>query len=348
VRHASCRYQLHVDVEAVHDARKPKPIAGSQFAANDTPRATGERAAECRGKWTVTDLQRLVLIALQASVFCIVFGFGLKTTPEDLVSLLRRPLLLARSLVAVFVVMPLVAILLSRLFDLRPMVEVALMAIAISPVPPLLPQRHSQTGATGHHALGLVAIFSLTAIVTVPLALEILELIFARPLSMTPVAVARIVLISSLLPLAAGMLVRATWPRLEPAIEKVVTLIARVLLPVAVLALIAFTAPAMWALIGEGTILAIMIFVVAGLAIGHTMGGRDADYSRVLALATAYRHPALAVSIAAANFPGERFGGAIVLYLIVGLIVGLPYIAWQRRLIQRQAEPLPSRGSHAR
>jgi BASS family bile acid:Na+ symporter len=165
---------------------------------------------------------------------------------------------------------------------------------------------------------------------------------------MTPVAVARIVLISSLLPLAAGMLVRATWPRLEPAIEKVVTLIARVLLPVAVLALIAFTAPAMWALIGEGTILAIMIFVVAGLAIGHTMGGRDADYSRVLALATAYRHPALAVSIAAANFPGERFGGAIVLYLIVGLIVGLPYIAWQRRLIQRQAEPLPSRGSHAR
>jgi bile acid:Na+ symporter, BASS family len=112
-------------------------------------------------------------------------------------------------------------------------------------------------------------------------------------------------------------------------------LIARVLFPGAVLALIAFTASTMWALIGSATIAATVIFVVAGLAIGHVMGGPDAGDSRALALATAYRHPALAASIAAANFPGERFGGAIVLYLIVGLIVGLPYIAWQRRLIRR-------------
>jgi BASS family bile acid:Na+ symporter len=285
----------------------------------------------------VTSLQQLVLLALQASVFCIVFGFGLKTTAEDLLDLLRRPLLLARALVAVFVLMPLVAVLLSRLFDLRPMVEIALMALAISPVPPLLPQRHSQAGGATQHALGLVAILSLSAIVTVPLALEILEYAFARPLSMTPVAVARVVLISSLLPMAAGMLVRATMPRLLPTIGKVVTLIAGVLFPVAVLALIVFTAPAMWALIGDRTILAIVIFLVAGLAIGHAMGGRDADHARSLALATAYRHPALAVSIAAANFPGERFGGAIVLYLLLGLIVGLPYIVWQRRLLQRKA-----------
>jgi bile acid:Na+ symporter, BASS family len=285
----------------------------------------------------VTGLQQLVLLALQASVFCIVFGFGLKTTAQDLVSLLRRPLWLAKALVAVFVLMPLVVILLSRLFDLRPIVEIALMALAISPVPPLLPQRHSQAGGAAHHALALVANFSLSAIVTVPLALEILEHVFARPLSMTPVAVARIVFISSLLPLAAGMFVRAALPRLEPAIEKAVTLIARVLFPAAVLALIAFTAPAMWALIGSGTIAATVLFVVAGLAIGHVMGGPDAGDSRALALATAYRHPALAASIAAANFPGERFGAAIVLYLLVGLIVGLPYLAWQRRLTQRAA-----------
>ena len=283
----------------------------------------------------MTDLQRLVLFALQASVLCIVFGFGLKTTARDLSSLLRRPLWLARALVAVFLLMPLVVVLLSRLFDLQPRVEIALMALAISPVPPLLPQRHSQAGGATPHALGLVAIFSLSGIMTVPLALEILEHVSGRPLSMAPSAVARIVFISSLLPLAAGMFVRAAMPRLQPAIERVATLIARVLFPVAVLALIVFTAPAMWALIGSGTMAAIVLFVVAGLAIGHVMGRPDGSDSRALALATAYRHPALAVSIAAANFPGERFGGAIVLYLLVGLIVGFPYIAWQRRLIQR-------------
>ena len=86
------------------------PVADCSFDPSNLPRQISEPAAAYRGKHAVTDLQRLVLLALQASVFCIVFGFGLKTAP-NLVSLLRRPMLLARSLVAVFVLMPLVAIL---------------------------------------------------------------------------------------------------------------------------------------------------------------------------------------------------------------------------------------------
>ena len=103
----------------------------------------------------------------------------------------------------------------------------------------------------------------------------------------------------------------------------------------------------MWALIGDGTLLATAIFVVAGLAIGHVMGGRDAEYSRVLALATAYRHPALAVSIAAANtWSTLRWRDRAVSDRWTHR--RLTYIAWQRRLLQRQSEPLPSPGSQAR
>jgi len=51
----------------------------------------------------------------------------------------------------------------------------------------------------------------------------------------------------------------------------------------------------------------------------------------VLALSSACRHPAIALGIAAANFPDERFGGTIILYMLVSAIVGIPYVAWQRR-----------------
>ena len=76
-----------------------------------------------------------------------------------------------------------------------------------------------------------MAIFSLSAIVIMPLALEILERISARPLSMTPVAVARIVLIS-LIPLAGDARARDTAAT-RASDRKVATVVARVLFPVA-------------------------------------------------------------------------------------------------------------------
>jgi BASS family bile acid:Na+ symporter len=63
------------------------------------------------------------------------------------------------------------------------------------------------------------------------------------------------------------------------------------------------------------------------------MGGPDPEHSVVLALSSACRHPAIALSIAATNFPDERFGGTILLYLIVSAVVGIPYIAWQRKQV---------------
>jgi BASS family bile acid:Na+ symporter len=69
-----------------------------------------------------------------------------------------------------------------------------------------------------------------------------------------------------------------------------------------------------------------------GLAVGHVMAGPDREHQIVLALSSACRHPGIALTIAAVNYPDQRFGAAILLYLIVSAAVCLPYIAWQRRL----------------
>jgi BASS family bile acid:Na+ symporter len=52
----------------------------------------------------------------------------------------------------------------------------------------------------------------------------------------------------------------------------------------------------------------------------------------VLALSTASRYPGIALAVAKANFPDEPdLGATIVLYLLVNLIIGLPYQVWQKR-----------------
>ena len=50
----------------------------------------------------------------------------------------------------------------------------------------------------------------------------------------------------------------------------------------------------------------------------------------VLGMSCACRHPAIAFAIASANFPDQRFGGAIILYLLLSLLIGVPYVRWNR------------------
>lgn len=278
------------------------------------------------------DLKQLLILALQVSVLVTVFGFGLKTTTRDLSYLIQRPGLLVRSLVSVFVVMPVVAVLLALLFDFGPMVETALIALAISPVPPLLPQKESKAGGDENYALGLLAILAVVAIAVIPLEILILQGIAGRPLEMASGAVIRVLLISTLLPLAAGMAMRSFMPALVARIEKPIAMIAKVLLALAVLVLLAAAAPAILALLdNSGTVIAMVVFLVIGLAVGHVLGRPDRNHSVVLALSTACRHPAIALLIAAANFPEERFGAVILLYVLLGALVAVPYLAWHRR-----------------
>jgi bile acid:Na+ symporter, BASS family len=277
------------------------------------------------------DLKQIVVLVLQVSIFSTVLGFALKATFDDLLYLVRRPGLLARSVVAVFVIMPVVAVALALIFDFPQPVEVVMVALALSPLPPILPRK--ETKAIGHTSfgLGLMAVLALASIVFVPAAAVLVGLPFGRPFAVAPGTIARAVFVSTLIPLVAGVVIRRTLPAIAERLEKFASLVGRVLLPLGALVLIVGALPQMWALIGNGTLLAFVIFTVVGLAVGHVLGGPNPNHSVVLSLSTACRHPAIALSIAAANFPAQRFGAAILLYLIVSAIVGIPYLAWQER-----------------
>lgn len=277
------------------------------------------------------ELKQLVVLALQLSIMATVFGFGLRSTPNDLLYLARRPGLFARSLLSVFVIMPIVAYGLDRLFEFRTTVEIALVTLSISPVPPLLPKQGSKAGGEAAYGVGLMAWLGLLSIAAIPMSLILLGLLAGRQFSMPPGLIVNVVLKSVLAPLVAGMAVRVLLPGVADRVEKPARVFGNVLLPLAALALLAGVAPALWALVGNGTLFAILTFVVVGLAVGHFLGGPNPNHSSVLGLATASRHPAIALAIAARNFPEEHFGATILLYLMVNALVGIPYLMWQRQ-----------------
>jgi bile acid:Na+ symporter, BASS family len=287
--------------------------------------------------------QQAIVLALQASIMMTVFGFGLEASPGDVLYLVRRPSLLGRSLLAMFVIMPAFAILVVKVFALPPPVEIALVALSISPIPPILPARQLRVGGDASYGLGLMVITGLLSILIVPVAVEILARSLTRPFAMPPAAIARVVLLIAILPLAAGVACRAMWPAVAARIAKPIDLIAKVGLVIGVLAILASVVPAIFSQAGEGAVAAMAAFVLVGLAVGHWLGGPDADHRPVLALSTASRHPAIALAIAKANFPDEPYlGAAIVLFLLVNLLVAVPYLRRQKQRLTAVSKPAVS------
>jgi BASS family bile acid:Na+ symporter len=277
-------------------------------------------------------LQSIILLVLKISIVLLVFGIGLTASRQDISHLFRRPGALLRTFFSMNIVMPVLVVAIALAFELRHPVEIGLIALAISPVPPLLPKRQAKAGATGAYAIGLLFAMAVLAIAFIPLAIELLDMIFPADLHMPFLAVVKLVLFTVLVPLLAGVTVRSFAAGFAGRIAKPVSLIATLMLVIGLLPVLFKMMPAIISLIGDGTILVFVVFVVVGLFVGHFLGGPVPEDRPVLALATASRHPAIAATIAIANFPEQRMVfPAILLYLLINAIVCLPYMVRVRR-----------------
>ena len=278
------------------------------------------------------DLAGLVQAGLKASVFLTVASVGLGAGWRDATSLLARPSRLARAMAALFLMMPLLAVGLAIACRFHPAVEVAMVALAISPIPPLMPRKVMKAGIGFSFAIGLVVAASLVAVVVIPLFVDLLGLLLGRAAHIGMGTVFRAVLLSVILPLGAGMALRALIPRLSERVGPRLGDAAALLMLACLLPTLVAVWPQITGLVGNGTILAFVAFTAAGLATGHLLGGPEAEDRVVLALATGCRHPGVALGIAMAQPSGgpEKLG-AVVLYLLVGVVLSLAYLAWCRR-----------------
>jgi len=276
-------------------------------------------------------IQTLIPLVLKVSIVLCVFALGLTSSVQDASYLFRRPGKLFRALVAMGVLMPVFAVAMVLIFDLHPAVEIALVALSVSPIPPLLPKKAMKAGGTGQYTIGLLTAAGLVAIVWVPMTTKIFAHVFGIPLQMTMASTAVVLCITVLGPMALGIVVHTLSPALARRLARPIYLIGTVLLAVCALPVLFVAIPQVLSLIGNGTLLAILAFVLFGLAIGHLLGGKDISNRTVLALSTASRHPGIAIAIAHANFPQQKLAmAAVLLYLLVSVIVSVPYLSWVR------------------
>jgi BASS family bile acid:Na+ symporter len=289
----------------------------------------------------------MILAALRASLMCMVFAVGLGAKPREALFLFRHPGQLLRMVTAMHLVMPLLVIAAVGAFPIELPVKIALLALATSPVPPMLPRLALGAGGSREYVVGLLVSTCLLAVIIVPICLSVGTLWLGRPSEIPPLQIVVQMFGSVLAPLLAGSFVHAWAPALAQRALKPLSVASMVLLIVTALPVLIQAWPAVVGLMGNGMLLAFVVFVATGLLVGHLLGGPEPGNRTVLALATASRHPGIAIALSHSAFPAETLvAPALLAYLLVSALVAAAFLRWTKYQLAPAPAAVNARAEH--
>jgi BASS family bile acid:Na+ symporter len=290
-------------------------------------------------KEVIADILKIVA---PLSVALIVFAQGLGIPPRGVARYFsERPGVLLRSLFAVLVLVPAAALAILLALKPAPALAVGLaILVACPPAPLMLKAAPAKGGASASFMASLHLILASLAFVTVPCTLYLLSIPLDFQARVDPGTMAWILARTILVPIAAGLAVRALFPRFAdrfaPMLDKTGTV---GLIVVIVFAMVAFY-PALlnmdlWSYL---TIIAVSLVAVA---IGHWFGPSDSHEKTTLAVECGVRHPALAISIAAAGFTPQKALPILVPCVLTFILMAMIYLLLRGRSV-RAAESVDS------
>lgn len=285
------------------------------------------------------------LVAL--TLFSLMFSLGLSLTPAEATSLWKQPGLLLRSVLAVVILPPLVAIPAGLLLPEASLLRAVVLALAVAPGAPLSTTRSALAGGSIAAAASLQVTVSVLAVVTVPLWAVVYNAVFPATGTLIPgtivadpLAVAKIVAVVQLIPIGIGILIRKVLPELANRFEPNVTKIANILFVALILVLLVNLLDL---LLGVGYLpflLAIPVMAI-WLTLGHFLGGTDQGNRSVFAIASIARNIGLAILLLQLNLPSENVEEAlplVLVFLMVGFIAGSIYSVLSKKSMSQEME----------
>ncbi len=256
-------------------------------------------------------LETIGVLATVVFVLSSMLAMGFSLTLREIVEPLRNLRLVILSLVANFVLVPLLALVLLLAFPLSEGLSIGLFILGAAAGAPFLPKLAQAAKGDIAFAVGLMVV----TIAYVPIVLPLL----LPGVAIDPWAIARSLIPLMLIPLAIALFVRARYGEvaagLLPLMNQATSLS---LLALGVAFFVVYFTDLVGA-IGTTAILVTIIFVTVSLAIGYVLGGPGGDIKRVLGVGTAQRNLSAALAIAALNFTDPDVMIMILVVAMVGL-----------------------------
>ena len=161
-------------------------------------------------------LDRLINILVTVTLIEMMVLIGLRVTFAEIANTARSWPLVARAVAANYLLVPVLAIVLLILFAASPMVAVGFLVLAVCPGAPYGPPFAGIARANVPEAVGLMVVLAGSSAVVSPLLLQVLLPLVAggEAARIDPFGMMSALLITQLLPLLLGLLVRHRRPQL--------------------------------------------------------------------------------------------------------------------------------------
>ena len=254
---------------------------------------------------------------------------GLGLTVQEILAPLRNGRLVALSLLANFVLAPIVAIGLARGLGLEEPLGVGLLLAGVAGGAPFLLKLADLAKGNMPFAVGLMVVLMVVTVGYMPIVLpQVLDNV-----AVNPAALARSLILLMLIPLAAGLALRAWSPASAARVRAFVAPVSSISMIFVVALTTAAHFGSMLSILGSFGIVAAVIFVAICFGIGWVLGGPGLDTRGVLSLGTAQRNTAAALVVAGQNFDDAKVVVMITVVMIVSFAVLMPLA---RSLARRQ------------
>jgi BASS family bile acid:Na+ symporter len=265
-------------------------------------------------------LQKASSFAMLAFVLCSMLAMGLNLTVGQIITPLRNVRLVTLSLLVNFLLMPFVAVGLATLLRLDEPLGVGLLLLGSAAGAPFLPKLAQIAKADLAFAVGLMVLLMVITVGYLPLVLPLL----LPGVSVNPAKIARSLFLLMLLPLAGALAVKARFASFAARTKPVLDRLSNVSLILLVVLIAVANVNKVLAVFGTRGILAGLLFIAIGFAVGWFLGGPAADTRRVLALGTAQRNIAAALVVGSQSFSDPQVIVMVIVVATVGFLILMP------------------------
>jgi BASS family bile acid:Na+ symporter len=274
--------------------------------------------------------ETILKLVLLLGVVLLVVAIGTRARLEEPLLLLRRPALALRAMLAMYGALPAFVLLLVWLLPLREGVGAVLLGFAVSPVLPPWAKKGAAVGGNTDYVIGLQLLSTGLSILVVPLMIAIAYRLFGVVTVLKPLAMELVLLVTVAIPLALGIGLARLYPGVAPRLGALADRLGGVLLLLGAVVVLIAHGRSILAVIGQGTVIVTVVVIAFGLLVGQLLGGPDPGNRGALASATVSRHPAIALLLASGAFPEQEATviGTVLLYLLVSLLLPIPYERW--------------------
>ena len=246
-------------------------------------------------------------------------SMGLSLTMQQITGPLRNARFVIMALLANFIIPPLLAFILIRVFSLDEPLAVGLLLVSLAAGAPGLPKTAVFAKMDAAAATGLMVLLVVVTIIVLPVALPLL----LTGISVTFWDIASGLIYLILVPLAVALFVRARYPEAAASALPSFTQASNLSLLILMVLMVVLNFSDVVGLLGSGGLLASLVLVVLTTAGGYLLGkfGKAGDW--IQGLGAGQRNIAAAMVVATMNFGNDEIV-MVVVYSLIGMVVIIP------------------------